>query len=225
MINEEDYSARGWDVLPCFTKDALLPYELIQEMEEHPEAAGKSSWGTRNLLFSLILSMRPKIVLEIGAHIGSATIIIGSALKANNFGTLFSLEPQSHYFNLLIQFIEKAEVNKFVKPLKIFSTDPSLGDFLGEKADIIFLDANHSYSSAYKDIELSDSLLTKNGLLILDDVGPTMSPQMCEEGKGGVRQALLDYIAEHSHMKAIFLEPPYWLNPCGIAIVCKQNIS
>jgi predicted O-methyltransferase YrrM len=224
MISNSDYPARGWDVIPCFSKLGQIPYDLIDEMEKHPEAAGKSSWGTRNLLFSLVLSMRPKLILEIGAHIGSASIVIGSALKANNFGKLVCLEPQKHFYELLCGFIEKAGLGEFVYPLKILSTEINPSIHLGEKADFIFLDANHSYSNALKDIELSYSFLSENGLLILDDVGPTRSAEICGEKKGGVRKALLDYVASHDDLKVIFLEPPFWLNPCGIALVCKQNV-
>jgi predicted O-methyltransferase YrrM len=197
---------------------------LLQQMEIHPESPGKSSWGTRNVLFSFILSLRPKVVLEIGAHIGSGTVVMGSALKANNFGRLYSLEPQDHYFKLLCEHVSTAGLESFVTPLKLFSTDEELPRILGEKADLIFLDANHSYSFAAKDIAIADALLSENGLLVLDDVGPTISAQLCTEGRGGVRQALLDYVSENDDLSVIFLEPPFWLNPCGIALACKQRI-
>ena len=89
---------RGHEVVPAFMGGPLLAQDLIEEMERHPEAAGRSSWGTRNVLQAFVLSMRPAVVLEIGAHIGLATVLIGAALKANGSGTLFSLEPQDHYF-------------------------------------------------------------------------------------------------------------------------------
>jgi len=225
LISEGDYQSRGWEVLPVFTEGVRLPTALLEELEQHPLAAGKSSWGTRNMLFSLILSMRPHIVLEIGAHIGSGTVVMGAALKANGFGMLYSLEPQDHYFEVLTEFVGKAGLSRHVTPLKIFSTDRQLEARIGEKADMIFLDANHSYSHALRDIEISDRLLADNGLLLLDDVGPKMSPELCTEGKGGVRQALLDYTRDRDDLHVIFFEPPFWLNPCGMALVCRQRIA
>lgn len=225
MLTPNDYLARGWEVVPCFLVNDL-DKNLFMQIENHPESPGKSSWGTRNILYSFILSMRPKLILEIGAHIGSASIIMGAALKSNKFGTLYTLEPQEHYFKLLCHFIHQANLDDYVKPLKIFSTDPSLRDHLVEPVDFIFLDANHSYSSALADIRLSAELLSENGILFLDDVGYPKSSEMCSEGKGGVRQALKDFISVNSDcFKCIFLEHPFWLNPCGMAIVCKQNYS
>ncbi len=223
MIDEKDYQARGWDVVSSFAAGVEMPVSLLQQMESHPEAAGKSSWGTRNMLFAMILSMRPKVVLEIGSHIGSAAVVMGSALKANAFGTLYSLEPQDHYFKLLCEFIQKAGVANNVKPLKMMSTDPALSKVIGEKADMIFLDADHSYSNALKDIAMSDALIAENGLILLDDVGPTHSATICSENRGGVRKALLDYTVGRADLKVVFFEPPFWLNPCGLAMVCKQT--
>jgi predicted O-methyltransferase YrrM len=223
MIVERDYQQRGWAVIPSFSPGMHVPSELLEEMERHPEAAGKSSWGTRNMLFALILSMRPKTVLEIGAHIGSAAVVMGSALKANGFGTLFSLEPQDHYHRLLVDFVSKAGVSDHVKPLQMMSTDPRLQAMIGEAADLIFLDADHSYSNALKDIELADSLIADNGMIVLDDVGPTHSGQICSEKRGGVRQALLDHTAGRTDLHVVFFEPPFWLNPCGMALVSKQT--
>ncbi|KJK25733.1 hypothetical protein UB46_03515 [Burkholderiaceae bacterium 16] len=222
MISKNDYDARGWDVLPVYS--SWLPDGLENEMKAHPEAAGESAVGTRNLLFSLILSMRPKSILEIGAHIGSGSVVMGAALRANGFGNLYCLEPADHYFKILNSFVDKAGVAEHVQPLKLFSTDRALLEHITEPLDMIFLDANHTYSHALADIKLSDQLLAANGILILDDVGPVMSAEMCKENNGGVRQALIDYASGRDDLQVIFLEPPFWLNPCGIALVTKQAI-
>ena len=216
--------ARGYEVVPSFLGQSLLDPKILDEMEHHHEAAGKSSWGTRNILHAFVLSLRPRTVLEIGAHIGSASVVIGSALKASNFGMLYCLEPQDHYYKLLTEFIEKAGVSEFITPLQLFSTSPELLDLLPEKVEMIYLDANHSYSHARHDLQFSDRLLAGNGLILLDDVGPDVSPQLDPEGRGGVRQALLDFTRSRPDLQIIFMEPPFWLNPCGLGIVCKQSI-
>lgn len=224
MISVADYPARGWSIVPAYRGGQFLAPSLLDEMGRHPECPGESSWGTRNMLFSVILSMRPKVVIEIGSHIGSGAVVMGAALRANGFGKLYSLEPQEHYFDILSSFVRKAGLLEYVMPLKMFSTDPALQQRVGEKADIVFLDANHSYSHALRDIELSVNMLSSNGLLFLDDVGQPHSGAICQEGRGGVRQALLDFTKDRRDLKTIFFEPPFWLNPCGLALVCKQLV-
>ena len=222
MVKETDYGARGWHVLPSFDGAGLLEPGLFKKMQEHPLLPGESAWGTRNLLHAFILSMRPATVLEIGSHIGSASVVIGSALKANGFGKAYHLEPQKHYFDVLKSFINEGKLSEFSVPLQIFSTDPKLSSTIGRDVDIIFLDANHGYSHALEDIRISDRLLSDKGMILLDDVGSPHSGNIDEEGRGGVRQALLDFMAERPDYSVIFLEPPFWLNPCGLAIACRK---
>jgi predicted O-methyltransferase YrrM len=216
---------RGYEVIPSFLGHAALSAVLLDEMERHPEVAGKASWGTRNLLHALVLSVRPKAVLEIGAHIGSTSVVIGTALKANRFGRLYCLEPQDHYFKLLCEFVQKANLIQYVTPIKLYSTAPEISSVLPEEIDLIYLDANHSYSHALADLELCDRLLADNGLVVLDDVGPEVSPSLDTEARGGVRQALLDFTKGRDDLHVILMEPPtFWLNPCGLGIVCKQRL-
>lgn len=220
MISESDYPARGWSVMDCYSH--LLPSGLFERMASHAESAGLSSVGTRNLLHSFTLAMKPKIVLEVGAHIGNGAVAIGSALKRNNFGHLYSLEPQTHYFDLISDFVRQAELSEYVSPLKLFSTDNSLSSVLGEPVDLIYLDANHSYTYVEKDLSICEKLLSKNGVILLDDVGVHHSANIDSERRGGVRQALLDFVAKRQNWGVVFLEHPYWLNPCGIAIASRR---
>lgn len=220
MITPSDYDARGWHVRPLFT-EAILDPDILAEMGRHPESRGESSWGTRNVLAAFVLSMRPKLFLEIGSHIGSGAVVVGAAMKANGFGRMVCLEPADHYHAILSHFIERAGVKDHVTPLKAFSTDPALPTLLGDKPDMVFIDANHSYSHAMRDIEIAANLLAPGGLIFLDDVGEPFSGEICEEGKGGVRGALLDFTRRRQDFSVVFFEPPFWLNPGGLALMAR----
>ena len=222
MVSETDFGLRGWAALPSFDGVGLLKPGVLDAMQEHPLLPGESAWGTRNLLHALILGTRPKTVLEVGSHIGSASVVIGSALKANGFGRSFHLEPQKHCFDILKSFLEMAEVDEISIPLMLFSTDPKLEDIVGRDVDLIFLDANHSYSNALSDLLVCDRLLAKQGIVLIDDVGSPHSANICGEGRGGVRQALLDFVGARPDYSVIFLEPPFWLNPCGLALLARK---
>lgn len=223
MVQESDFGARGWHVLPSFTGEGLMPKALFEKMQAHPALPGESAWGTRNLLHAFILATRPATVLEVGSHIGSASVVIGSALKANGFGKSYHLEPQQHYFSILSDFLHEGGLEGISTPLKLFSTDPSLTRIVGNDVDIIFLDANHSYSHALRDIDICAQILAQKGFMLLDDVGHPHSASICEEGKGGVRQALLDFVSARDDYSVIFFEPPFWLNPCGLAILSRKQ--
>jgi len=215
---------RGWDLQPIWY-DTCSKFgrvrRVIRRMAANPESAGESSWGTRNLLYTLTVSIKPSFVLEIGAHIGSASIAIANGLRRNNYGRLISLEPADHYFKMASRYLHQANLNKFVEFRKIFSTDSALEIEFREKFELIFLDANHSYSHAYRDLELAWGWLQKNGILVIDDVGEAMANEQCQEGRGGVRQALIDFSKANNLSHLTILEHPIWLNPCGIALLTK----
>src|SRR3569833_2187553 len=219
MIEESDFLARWWDVVPSYRGGGAVPHALIEEMFAHPEAAGKSSDGTANILHAFVLSTRPKTVLEIGAHIGFGAVVIGSALKANGFGRSFHIEPQDHYFELLSGFIGKAGLEGIAIPLQKLSTDPDLAELVGSSVEMIYLDANHAYSQALGDLRIVVRLLAPKGLIFIDDVGAPHSADICPEGRGGVRQALLDFMRARPDYGVVFFEHPFWLILCGLVFV------
>lgn len=213
---------RGWEVLPSFVGGNFLDRQIFEELQAHPLIAGESAWGTRNLLHAIILSTRPRMVVEVGAHIGAASLVIGAALRANGFGKSYHLEPQDHYYRVLRDFVSRAELDDYAYPLQMSSTDPILPALIDGEADIIFLDANHDYSQAHQDLTICAALMSDNGLMIIEDVGGEHSAQMCDEGRGGVRKAVIDFVGARPDFSAIFLDPPFWLNPCGLAIVARK---
>jgi predicted O-methyltransferase YrrM len=217
------HRTRGWDVVPAFASPPILRPEVMAEMNAHAERSGETSWGTRNMLAAFVLSMRPGLFLEIGSHIGCSAVTVGSAMKANDFGRMVCLEPLPHYFALLQHFVDRAGVRDFVKPLQMRSTDPALERHLGGKPDMIFIDADNSYTPAKRDIAITTGLLAEGGVIFLDDTSKTASRSYCREGRGGVRQALLDFEREQpGKWDVMIFEPPFWLNPCGLAMMQRR---
>ena len=213
---------RGWDVVPSFVGEGFLSPDIFREVQEHPLITGESSWGTRNLIHSIILSTRPRTIVEIGAHIGACSLVIGSALRANGYGKSYHLEPQEHYYAVLRDFITRAGLADFAYALQMLSTNPLLPAIVDHEAELVFVDANHSYSEAYQDLIVSEALLASRGLIIVEDVGNSHSAELDEEGRGGVRQAVLDFVNSRPDFSVVFLEWPFWLNPTGLALVARK---
>lgn len=132
------------------------------------------------------------------------------------------MEPQLHYFEVLSSFLQLAGIENTSTPLMLFSSDPSLDDIVVNDVDLIFLDASHDYSQVANDLNVCDRLLSDTGLILLDDVGSPHSGNICGEGKGGVRQALLDFVNERPDYSAIFFEPPFWFDLCGLAFLARK---
>jgi predicted O-methyltransferase YrrM len=217
--------SRGWDVLPVYESDATL-MRVLETMMTDAEAPGHSDVGIQNMLYSEVLNTRPRRVLEVGTLIGTAAVIIGSALKRNGYGKLLTLEPQAHCRAIATDYVAAADVSSWVEILPYFSYQDECRERLDAEApfDLIFIDGAHEYDAARHDIELCYSLLRENGLLILHDVGKH-SPAMDQSGQGGVRRALHEFASATPEARVIFREYPLWLNHCGAGLVCKQALN
>jgi predicted O-methyltransferase YrrM len=216
---------RGWIVHPIFASDALV-MQTLAEMDQHPSAPGFSDIGIRNLLYCYCVSMKPRRVLEIGTHIGFGAIVIASALRLNQYGRLYTVEPNEQARQLANRYLEKSNLLDYVKVIPGFSYEERCQQQLKESApfEIIFLDAAHDFDSAAHDIRLCAELITENGIIILHDTG-IRSPEMDPSGRGGVRTALNIFVSSHPQFRAIYFEYPLWLNPCGAAILCRQRLD
>lgn len=217
---------RGWDILSVFAQRIYGTSfnDTLQEQKNDSHASGFSDVGIRNLLFTHILNLRPEAVLEIGSHIGTASVVIGQALKLNNFGTLYTVEPQETYLEKVMYYVKKAGLEEWVKILSGFSYDSSVREELSSKApfEIIFVDANHNYLAVREELKWCWSLLADNGLIFFHDTS-VKGQSFDTEKNGGVRRALVEAKEELSGFNIISYEYPFWLNPCGAAIACKQR--
>lgn len=216
-------TGRGWVVEPIYTQDDLVSDRLAL-MAASADASGHSDIGARNLIYTTVVNLRPRRVLEIGTHIGSCSLVIGAALRLNKYGKLLTLEPQAHYQDLANANIVAAALTDHVEIVPYFSFDAPARERLSKEApfEVIFIDGAHDYDAALNDIEYCASLLTSNGIMILHDVGRA-SATMDSSHKGGVRQALYDYTQKNPAAKTTYLEHPLWLNPCGVAMLSLQH--
>lgn len=219
---------RGWEVLASFEPINFSPAYLsaLQNITNDSDCPGHSDVGVRNLLFSLILSLKPEAVLEVGGHIGSAALVMGEALRLNGFGKLFSIEPQPHYYKKIIQYVAQAQLTDQVTVINGFSYEDAVQKQLRSHApfETIFLDACHDYKIVLDEIGFFAPMLSDNGVMVLHDTSEH-AQSFDSTGQGGVRKALLDAAMLHTELKPVFFEYPLWLNQCGAALLIKQTIA
>jgi predicted O-methyltransferase YrrM len=215
--------SRGWQVLPVFDQDAAL-METLGIMAQDNEAAGQSDVGIRNLMYCYALSLRPRRVLEIGTHIGTGAAVISSALKRNGYGKLITVDPNDRVATKAKNYLSQAGLSEFCEVVRGFSYEENVKSRLETEApfDLIFIDGAHEYEAALHDIEYAGKILHPNGIMFLHDVG-RMSSDFDKSGKGGVRKALYDFSQANSIFRTVYFEHPLWLNPCGAAMVCRQE--
>lgn len=164
----------------------------IKNTFKEEERWGGINMGDRRALYTLIRALNPKNVLEAGTHIGTSTLYIARALKANGnaektpITTVDILDvnnPQTGAWPGLGMRQSPAEnlnelscdnmVNFIAQPAQNYMKAAAQS---GEKFDFIFLDGDHTSHGVYHEMELALKILSKDGVILLHDYYPDGRP-------------------------------------------------
>jgi predicted O-methyltransferase YrrM len=156
-----------------------------------PDGTGGVNPGDRRAIFYLIAALQPRSVLEVGTHIGASTLFIAAALDAFQ---------RSHGLEARLTTVDIEDVNSPAsRPWLRFGSTRSPREMLesincagfvrfvtnsasrfalecGEKFDFIFLDGDHTARTVYQEVPMALSLLNPNGVVLLHDYFPDLSP-------------------------------------------------
>jgi predicted O-methyltransferase YrrM len=165
-------------------QDKLGRFDFIDGM-------GGVNPGDRRAIYYLIHHLRPRMVLEVGTHIGASTLHIAAALSAaaregRGPGKLVSVDindvnstetrPWLKYGAAMspAEMMREMDFDTFVD----FITRDS-HDFLGscqERFDFIFLDGGHAAGTVYQEVPSALKLLNPGGVILLHDYFPGLEP-------------------------------------------------
>ena len=158
----------------------LYDYLSITDITGKPQEVGSpsfpradDSFDDANLLYSLVRTYKPRIVIETGVSKGTSSRAILAGLNENRMGVLYSIE-----FPTARQFL-KGEIGCLVpKELSL-----RWNVFLGKSSkylpkllarvggfDLFIHDSDHSYANMSFEMTLASHYLNPNGLLIIDDI-------------------------------------------------------
>lgn len=115
-----------------------------------------------HFLEQLVLTVKPRLVVETGTHIGYGAFHIGLALKENGFGKLITCEKVEEYY---LRAVEKVEhVRGFVDVRNVSSLELRIDP----QIDILFSDSDPAIRMA--EVEHFWDRLTTSSLILIHDV-------------------------------------------------------
>lgn len=133
-------------------------------------------------LYQMIRGARPRQVLECGFEHGSSTICILQALKDNNFGELYTIDPLQHSvyngvgvanvraLNLQERFKYICAPDQFVLPQIMLD---------GFNCDFAFVDSSHMFDQTIVESYFIDKMLNVGGYLMYDDYSLSSVKSAC----------------------------------------------
>jgi predicted O-methyltransferase YrrM len=144
---------------------------------------------TCDLLYCIVRTLRPEVVVETGAANGATTLHIVSALRANGTGHLHSTDVERLAGPLLDPGDREWWTLHVVDWKRTRSTWRRIVEGL-PPADLFFHDSDHSYGWQLREYRAALGLLRPGGILASDDVQATYAfLDLCREA--GLAPAML----------------------------------
>lgn len=129
------------------------------------------------LLYALVKSAKPKVVVEIGSARGRSTCFMGMALKENGAGKIYAIDPHTvtawndadsvDTYDILKGNVASLGLNAFVEILR--KTSGEVAENWTQEIDILFIDGDHSYAGAKRDWDLFSPFVKSFGSVIFHD--------------------------------------------------------
>jgi len=142
-------------------------YALSGQFQRVLNAPALLLMGERLLLYSLVLGMQPRRVLEIGTNLAGAAAIIAAAMdETGSPARIVTLDPNPRH----LPSVQRSTAHRLTSLQGTSPADiPRAVDTLGGKPDLIFIDGNHEYHAVRRDFEQSLACTAPGGCLLFHD--------------------------------------------------------
>lgn len=160
-----DYLA-NFDITPFMDHFVKLPVGQKQEVMDTVERANKYyQW-----LYGLVKVVEPKQIIELGASVGTSTIML--ALAKDKDCKLYTVDNGHDYIEGPKAW--EAMNQDYPDTIKIWGDDLNLAIYPKgcklEDTDILFIDTEHTGEQLKKELDLYVPLLKKGCVVVLDDI-------------------------------------------------------
>ena len=134
-----------------------------------PEYEASSEPDVGRLLYSMVRLFKPMNIIEVGVHRGAGSCHLALGLRQWGFGVLHLVDISAH--NLEVAKGELMKRDLALESIEFYCGDSVTFAHSGSipKADLVFIDADHTLNGVKRDVKAYWPLLKPNGFMILHD--------------------------------------------------------
>lgn len=203
MANLPDLTLSPW-------RGRLAPGTLaaLQRMAKDLPVGGSTPDGEMEILYALLDNHQARNVLQLGTFLGWSALIIADLIGRRG-GTLVTTDVEPTYLENCRQYAAAAGLKNIVTQ-QASSTNAVFAKSLAETLafDAIYIDTTHHYAQTKAEIELYAGGVAGPKTIILFHDASEFAKTLDVERKGGVKAAILEWLAEHKDWDGTIYEPP-----------------
>jgi predicted O-methyltransferase YrrM len=190
-------------------QDALRPQTraALARMAQEQDVRGSTPEGELNILVGLLAAQGATNVLQLGTYLGWSALVLADLVFPR--GLVVSVDPDDGYLQQAKHYARLAGLDNNISFLKGFSHDghvvarAKLGPW-----DAIYIDTTHHYQQTVRELEIYCGRVADPGTLVLLHDASEHARSLDVEGKGGVKQAIHEWLAAHPEWQGMICEPP-----------------
>jgi hypothetical protein len=160
-------------------------HDGLRALKRFPELYTSSAWGGLETLgYEIIGHFRPKVVVELGTHVGLSALAMGLALRRLGDGAkLYAVdcwEGDDHtgaygqeIYDTFVKRVNELELESTIVPLKMYFDDAR--DKVATPIDLLHIDGLHTLDAVKHDWETFGPLVRPGGLVMFHDVNTKFS--------------------------------------------------
>lgn len=172
-------------------RSILYPNALVAEpwLPTAPEGlngkSGSTEPWTQQLLYNLILALRPKLVVEAGAYLGHTTAWFADALERCGGGTLHAIEHDPIRMMMAQKFVDRLETKKVMYAWHCQDACAAISEFPPKTIQFAWVDDDHDPDHVALEFELLIPRMATNGVIAFHDVYGEFNLSGVVEARGG----------------------------------------
>lgn len=222
----------------CLTATAYTnPQEsqaLFEKALTQHEVEGWCSLEKANMMYNLILETKPTVCVEIGSFGGASILPCALALKENNHGIIYAIDPYTnfnaveffdnnskHYtwwnsidfeviYEKFMALQNDYDFKNFCKTLRMTSLEAI--NHIPNSIDILHIDGDHNEISVFREVQAYLPKVKKNGYIWMDDIFWPFCPKEAAEARSKGEKLTfalnksIDYLEKNGCIKILTLD-------------------
>lgn len=200
----------------------------LARMAQEQDVRGSTPEGELNLIVGLLAAQGATNVLQLGTYLGWSALVLADLVHPRGF--VLTVDPHAGYLHQARRYAGLAGLNNLHFLEGLSQTEDVVAEVSGGPStpsagwDAIYIDTTHHYAQTGRELEIYCGRVAGPGTLVLLHDASAHAQSLDVEGRGGVKQAITEWLAAHPEWQGMICEPPVFPEAqFGLGVLSKKS--